>query len=72
MSTVSGEASEAELDLSRTSDVENETGSKSVGPDDETEHPADKGHGMKVPNAWDAVMNQPSSEPESNIDVQGG
>jgi hypothetical protein len=43
MSTVSGEASEAELDMSRTSDVENETGLKSVGPDDETEHTMDKG-----------------------------
>jgi len=62
--------------------VENETGSKLVGPDDKTEHTADKGHsrsdreatatGRKVPSAWDVVMNEPSSEPESNIDVQGG
>jgi len=41
---------------------------------------ADKGHprsdgeatatGRKVPSALDAVMNEPSSEPESDIDVQ--
>lgn len=35
MSIVSGKASEAQLGLSRTSDVENETGSKLIGPDDE-------------------------------------
>jgi hypothetical protein len=52
--------------------VENETSSKLVGPDDETVHPAGKVHGMKVPSAWDAVMNEPISEPESDIDVQGG
>ena len=60
--------------------MENETGSKLVGPDDKTEHTADKGHSRsdrgnshrKVPSAWDVVMNEPSSNPESNIDVQGG
>ena len=44
MSIVSGEASEAQLGPSWTSDVENETGSKSIGPDDEAEHTADNGH----------------------------
>jgi len=41
---VSGEASEAQPGPSRTSDVENETGSKSIGRDDVAEHTADKGH----------------------------
>ena len=44
MSIVSREASEALLGPSQTSDVENETGSKSIGHDDETAHTADKGH----------------------------
>ena len=75
MSTMSGEASEVELDLSQTSDVENRNWLE-VGPDDGTEHTADSdGEATatgKVPSALDAVMNEPSSEPESDIDVQCG
>ena len=77
MSAVSGEVSEAELDLSWTSDVENET----VCPDDNIEdkaHPQSNGEapytGRKVPSTWDVVTNEPNSKPESDIDldVQGG
>jgi hypothetical protein len=53
MSTVSREASEAELDPSRTSVVENKDRLE-VGPDDETEHMADKGHprcGQTIPES---------------------
>ena len=74
MSTVSVEASEAELDsldLSWTSDVENSTGLKLVHPDDETEHPVDKGHSKKVQvHGMQSPMSLALNL--SDIDVQGG
>ena len=64
--------------------MENETSSKLVCPDDDIEHTADKAHpqsdgeapfmGRKVPSVWDAVLSEPSSKQESDIDlnVEGG